>query len=416
MRSIATAVPSTTFSQPVVRDVFASQPDLGRLGKRLIGAAFDASGIERRHTVIEELDFEDRPGDSVFYDSASGRMLTPGTRVRNELYIAQAAPLFLEAGRKALEACPELRPEDVTHVITVSCTGFYAPGPDYQVVRDLGLATTTQRYHIGFMGCYAAFPALRAAKSFCEADPNAVVLVISAELCSLHVRSSNDPDQIVAASVFSDGASATVVTGRTPPPGARTLRIDHLATELTPVGESDMAWKIGDEGFEMVLSSYVPKIIDEYIEGALAPLLANEPQLAEAPYRDIEHWAVHPGGRSILDKVESKLGLSEKQLAPSRQTLRDYGNMSSATILFVLKQILDGPVEDGGGERVCAMAFGPGLTVEAGLFTRIPATVGAPSTTEGAAEDSGEDSGEMTVAAIGAVEPAAETRVPAAAL
>jgi predicted naringenin-chalcone synthase len=128
MRSIATAVPRTTFSQPVVRDVFAQQPDLGRLAKRLIGAAFDASGIERRHTVIEELDFEDRPGDSVFYDSASGRMLSPGTRVRNELYIAQAAPLFLEAGRKALEACPELRPEDVTHVITVSCTGFYAPG------------------------------------------------------------------------------------------------------------------------------------------------------------------------------------------------------------------------------------------------------------------------------------------------
>src|SRR3712207_6381165 len=175
MRSIATAVPRTTFSQPVVRDVFASQPDLGRLGKRLISAAFDASGIERRHTVIEELDFEDRPGDSVFYDAASGRMLSPGTRVRNELYIAQAAPLFLEAGRKALEACPELRPEDVTHVITVSCTGFYAPGPDYQVVRELGLATTTQRYHIGFMGCYAAFPALRAAKSFCEADPDAVV-------------------------------------------------------------------------------------------------------------------------------------------------------------------------------------------------------------------------------------------------
>jgi len=408
VRSIATAVPRTTFSQPVVRDVFAQQPDLGRLATRLIGAAFDASGIERRHTVVEELDFEDRPGDSVFYDAATGRMLAPGTRARNELYITQAAPLFLEAGRKALEASPELEPADVTHVITVSCTGFYAPGPDYQVVRELGLRTTTQRFHIGFMGCYAAFPALRAAKAFCEADPNAVVLVISAELCSLHVRSSNDPDQIVAASVFADGASAAIVTGREAPEGVPTLRIDHLTTELTPVGESDMAWKIGDEGFEMVLSSYVPKIIDEHIEGALEPLLAHEPLLAEAPYREIEHWAVHPGGRSILDKVESKLGLSEKQLAPSREILRDYGNMSSATILFVLKRILEGPVE-GGSERVCAMAFGPGLTVEAGLFTRVPAVARAHTD---AVADAGDRAGAPDVATSPQALP--EALVPAA--
>ena len=138
-----------------------------------------------------------------------------------------------------------------------------------------------------------------------------------------------------------------------------------------------MAWKIGDEGFEMVLSSYVPKIIDEHITGALEPLLARAPELAEAPSEAITHWAIHPGGRSILDKVEAKLGLSEKQLVPSRRVLREHGNMSSATILFVLKDILESAEasSEQGPERVCAMAFGPGLTVETGLMTVRPAAV-----------------------------------------
>lgn len=377
VRSIATAVPTTVIEQSAIRDVFVSQPDISRLGKRLISAAFDASGIARRYSVIEEFSFTTHEGPPAFFDEGTGRILAPGTGARNELYIEQATPLFVEAGRKALDACAELSASDITHVITVSCTGFYAPGPDYQVVRQLGLGTNVQRYHLGFMGCYAAFPALRAAKSFCEADPDAVVLVISAELCTLHVRSSSDPDTIVASSVFGDGAAAAIVTARTPPAEAATLRLDAFETALTPVGEDDMAWKIGDHGFEMVLSSYVPRIIEQHIRGALTPLLAHDPALAAEPYRDIEHWAIHPGGRSILDKVEAVLGLTEDQLVPSRDILRNYGNMSSATILFVLKRILESAGTAGGervgGERVCAMAFGPGLTVETALLTRVPA-------------------------------------------
>lgn len=246
------------------------------------------------------------------------------------------------------------------------------PGPDYVLVRELGLAPGTLRYHVGFMGCYAAFPALRMAKSFCEADPDAVVLVVSAELCTLHVRSSNEPDQIVASSVFADGAAAAIVTARELPAGPDdgfALDLDFFESVLTPVGEQDMAWKIGDEGFEMILSSYVPKIIDEHITGALAPLLARDASLGGAPATDIAHWAVHPGGRSILDKVEAKLGLSEEQMTASREILHDYGNMSSATILFVLKAILESATPPKEGDRVCAMAFGPGLTVETGLMT-----------------------------------------------
>lgn len=367
LRAIRTAVPPTILVQEAVRDVFAAQPDLTRLGQRLVATSFNASGIDRRYSVISELTFDQVEGDRQFFDPNSRALLMPGTRARNELYITEATKLYVEAGRAAIDACEGVGVDDVTHVITVSCTGFYAPGPDYMLVRELGLAASVQRYHLGFMGCYATMPALRTAAQFVAADPDAVVLVVSTELCTLHLRSSNDPDTIVASSLFADGAGAGIVSARAPVPGEIALELDNFETVITPVGEGDMAWKIGDNGFEMILSTYVPHIIDEYIEAAIAPLIAGEPDLVADPAGAIEHWAIHPGGRSILDKVESKMKLSEHQLLPARDTLRDYGNMSSATIAFVLARTLEGEVHD--GERLLAMAFGPGLTVETGLMT-----------------------------------------------
>ena len=420
LRALQTVVPPTILIQDQVRDVFAAQPDLSRLAQRLVSTSFNLSGIDKRHTVIEELTLDADAADPRFFDPVTQRLLMPSTKVRNELYITEATKLFVEAGRRALEACPGINAADVTHVVTVSCTGFYAPGPDYMLVRELGLSPATQRYHLGFMGCYASMPALRTARQFVLADPAAVVLVVSAELCSLHLRTSNDPDTIVASSLFADGAAGGIVSSRPPEPGEVALNLDHFETVITPVGEGDMAWKIGDEGFEMVLSSYVPHIIDEHIEGALAPLFDRDETLAgllptqevtvladvlsevlagslvasgagaglpDEPVASgagalagagpgspdslstaIAHWAIHPGGRSILDKTEAKLGLTEAQLVPSRETLRQYGNMSSATILFVMKAIMDAPTTED-GQRVCAMAFGPGLTVESGLMT-----------------------------------------------
>ena len=415
LRALQTAVPPTVLIQNEVRDVFAAQPGLTRLAQRIVSTSFNVSGIDTRHTVIRELDLDAAGADPQFFDPVTRRLLVPSTRVRNELYITEATTLFVEAGRKALEACPDISAADVTHVVTVSCTGFYAPGPDYMLVRELGLNPATQRYHLGFMGCYAAMPALRTAKQFVEADPTAVVLVVSAELCSLHLRTSSDPDTIIASSLFSDGAAAGIVSARALAPGEKALNLDLFETVITPVGEGDMAWKIGDEGFEMILSTYVPHIIDEHIEAALAPLFARDPQLGRGPSRAplraadaggpgtapgtvqgpdadaavagepgavatlleaepvplsqaIAHWAIHPGGRSILDKTESKLGLSEAQLVPSRETLRQHGNMSSATVLFVMKHILEAP-DTAADERLCAMAFGPGLTVESALMT-----------------------------------------------
>ncbi|KNC20249.1 naringenin-chalcone synthase [Arthrobacter sp. RIT-PI-e] len=402
LRSLETAVPATVMVQSEVRDVFAAQPDLTRLGKRLVGAAFDSSGIETRYTVVEELTMETASEAPVFFDRENVRILTPSTKTRNQVYAEEGTKLFVEAARKALEAAPELQASDVTHVITASCTGFFAPGPDYKVVRALGLDPSVQRYHLGFMGCYAAFPALRSAKAFCEADPDAVVLVIAAELCSLHVRSSNNPDTIVGSSLFADGAAAALVSARDLPLDRPALSLDHFETVLTPVGEESMAWNIGDEGFEMVLGTYVPHIIDEHIVGALEPLLARDASLAGLPYSGIEHWAIHPGGRSILDKVEAKLALSEEQLVPARQTLRDYGNMSSATVMFVLKHILDQPASSGDG-RICSMAFGPGLTVETALLTKIGAGPSDAGTAQAAASDTVEVSDADSAGAAAAV-------------
>ena len=369
LHAAATALPPVAYPQSRIRDILRSQPELDRLAQRLTTSIFNASGIEQRYSAVR--DFGSGPDDApgLFYDPGTGRLLTPGTGARNDFYAVHASELFVRAARAVLESCPERTAADITHVVTVSCTGFFAPGPEYAVVRALGLSPRTQRYHVGFMGCYAAFPALKMAKAFCEADPNAVVLVVCAELCTIHMHSAGDPDTLIANSVFADGAAAVLVSARAPAPGSKALRLDHFETTLTPtgVGEGDMAWTVGDQGFDMVLSTYVPSIIEAHIEGALSPLLARDLVLAGAPHQHIEHWAIHPGGRSILDKVQGSLKLTDGQLRPSREVLREYGNMSSATVLFILAALLH---EAADGERVCAMAFGPGLTVESGLMTQ----------------------------------------------
>ncbi|WP_422116487.1 type III polyketide synthase [Brachybacterium sp. UNK5269] len=377
LRSLETAVPATELVQSEVRDVFAAQPDLSRLGQRLVATSFNASGIERRFSALTEWDGPPAEGEPVYFEAGTGRFLNPSTAARNRIFVQQATELYTRVAAAALDAAEGISAADVTHVITVSCTGFFAPGPDYRIVRALGLNPSVQRYHLGFMGCYAAFPALRQAQTICRADPDAVVLVATVELCTLHVRTSNDPDTIVGSSLFADGAAAAIITGRDLPASTPLLQLDHFETVLTPVGEEAMAWNIGDNGFEMVLGTYVPHIIDEHITGALTPLLARDPSLEHLAYRDIEHWAIHPGGRSILDKVEAKLELREEQLVPAREVLRDYGNMSSATVMFVLQKILRAAAP-GSRERVCSMAFGPGLTVETALLT----TIGAPVTAD----------------------------------
>ena len=252
------------------------------------------------------------------------------------------------------------------------------------MVRALGLDPSVQRYHLGFMGCYAAFPALRAAKLFCDADPEAVVMVVSAELCTLHVRTSNDPDTIVGSSLFGDGAAAAIITARELEETGPAIRLDHFETILTPVGEESMAWNIGDEGFEMVLGTYVPHIIDEHIVGALEPLLAHEPVLAARPYREIEHWGSTRAAGASWTRWRPNWTLTEEQLARPVRRCGGTGTCPAPRCCSCSSTFWSNrraPPR----RRICSMAFGPGLTVETGLFTKARPGRGGAGPSAGAA-------------------------------
>jgi alpha-pyrone synthase len=367
--STGSALPPHAYERHEVLEVMRRWVGGERRIDRLLDRVYAASGIDQRWSVLDDL----RPGRRrTLYLDEDGAFRTPGTRERNDRYVVEASPLAARAARAALARVPALEPGRITHLITVSCTGFHAPGSDDFLVRDLGLRGETERYHLGFMGCAAAFPALRMANAFCRADPDAVVLIVSVELCTLHLAPTREVDSVLSTSVFGDGAAAAIVSSGDLPSEQLPLELVATTTTLTGGGRQDMAWTIGDHGFEMVLTSYVPKVLETEIAAALAPLMRR----AGVDRGEVEGWAVHPGGRAILDKVALGLGLEGCRLGASRDVLAHAANMSSATILFVLERMTTAPGQGGWsldrrahrGERIAAVAFGPGLTVDAAMF------------------------------------------------
>ncbi|MBC9927418.1 MULTISPECIES: type III polyketide synthase [unclassified Leucobacter] len=364
IHAIGTALPQFHLPQAKTRDFFIAQAGMGRLAARLIGAAFDQSAIDSRYTVLGDLAGE--PG--LFVDE-DGQLRAPSTGERNAVYRREAPPLFAAAARDAL-ARADVDASEVTHVVTASCTGFFAPGPDFLLVKQLGISPNAERTHVGFMGCAAAFPALRVATRISESQPDAVVLVVCAELCSLHIRSSQDPEQIVASAVFADGAAAAVVSAQEPRTAGAVFDVGAFSTSITADGEQDMDWSIGDQGFDMRLTAEVPRVIGREIAGVVRSMLGEHGDPTAAVDRTaVDAWAVHPGGRSVLDRVQASLELPDERLAHSRAVLRDHGNMSSATVLFILRRILEDDTLPP-SSRIAALAFGPGLTVETALLTR----------------------------------------------
>lgn len=351
---IALAVPEHAYGQQDVGQWMQELAENDRQ-RRILKALYRSSGIATRHSVIPGF------GRDFFGRDTTGRRLEPTTGTRNAWYAREALPLGIEAARGLFADGSGFSPAEVTHVVTASCTGFVNPGLDYHLVGALGLPPEVERYHLGFMGCYAAFPALRMADQFCRLNPEAVVLVLCLELCSLHLQLGDREDQLLANALFADGAAAALVSARRPPPGSAALQLAKFRSALLPEGEQAMAWSVGDRGFDIALSSYVPKLLGANIAAAVGDLLASTGH----PLSEITTWAVHPGGKAILDQVEKALALPPDGLAVPRQVLRDYGNMSSATILFVLHQLLKAPPAAG---PICAMAFGPGLTVELALL------------------------------------------------
>jgi len=374
---IETLLPPYSYRQDYARDRMVGWLP-GKRNRRLIHGIYDHSGIDTRYSVLP--DFGPNADPRLFHEDQDGRIIEPTTGERNRYYRDCALRMVVDAGRNALENAVGFSADDITHVVTVSCTGFYNPGPDLDLIKGLGLPASTERYNIGFMGCYAAFPGLRMADQFCKANPKAVVLVVCLELCTLHLQFREEADSLLANALFADGAAAVLVSARKPSGKQPALAIESFVSALAPEGESEMAWEVGDRGFDIRLSTYVPNIIAGNIGAIVTDVLRDAPWSRD----DIGLWAVHPGGRSIVDRVEEELQLASEQLEDSRETLRQYGNMSSATVLFVLHRILNRK-HTPGQHPICAMAFGPGLTIETALLEYHPACSSVPAKASGKA-------------------------------
>lgn len=336
INAIATAVP-TSECDVTYRNWAARQLE-GRREAQLLDRMMQRSGIGRRYTVLSRDNAYRSEGG--FYDVPEA----PSTLVRMQVYAQEAPELALAAIAKLADL------GTVTHMVVASCTGFTAPGLDQVIARRLGLAPTVERMVIGFMGCYAGVTALRTAGHIVRSDPAARVLVVSVELCTLHLQPTDRLESLLAMGQFADGAAAAIVTGK----GTGLALGEGLSLTLEDSHEL-ITWTIGDTGFAMELSGEVP--------GRLAEALANR-EVAGAvasgqPVSSIEAWAIHPGGKSIIDAVERGLDLPAEKAAASRSVLRDFGNMSSATVLFVLERLMEEKPPTG-----VALAFGPGLAME----------------------------------------------------
>lgn len=324
------------------------------------------SGVDRRHSVILDAHSDEGAVQQTFYPKQSSPSdLGPSTEKRMLRYAEHARRLAKEVVEKSIRNS-SVAGESITHMVSVSCTGFYSPGFDLEVIEDLKLSPSIARTHIGFMGCQGALNGLRVARSFAEADPDARVLLCCLELSSIHHQYSEQSQQIVANSLFADGAAAAVV-GKFP---SRDListkrgawKIVAQNSLVIPQTMEFMTWKIADHGFQMTLSPKVPEVVQSELKPWLNGWLAS----VGMNLGDIDSFAFHPGGPRILNACQAALELSDEQLRPSRFVLNQFGNMSSPTVLFILDEV--GKSADA---STCLMlAFGPGLTVEACVLNR----------------------------------------------
>jgi predicted naringenin-chalcone synthase len=360
--AIGTANPVHRIAQPQIAEFMAGALGFGGADTRKLRALYRVSGIEHRYSVLP--DYGRSNGDYTFFPNTPDLEPFPTVGQRMAVYRREALPLAVEAVRNSLQQVPDVAAGSITHLITVSCTGMYAPGLDIELVQALGLRPDVRRTCVNFMGCYAAVNAVKLADAFCLADAGARVLIVSVELCTLHFQKSPEEDHLVSNALFGDGAAACLVQAEPLPNRAPSLALQAFHCGLEPDGHDDMAWHINDFGFEMTLSSYVPKLIQRGIGKLTEGLLSSLPvQLG-----DIRHFAIHPGGRKILETIEAELGLTRDDNRHAYRVLRDYGNMSSATVLFVLRDVLAHATPADDGAPVLSFAFGPGLTMEAMLL------------------------------------------------
>lgn len=324
---------------------------LDEVQKRKLNFLYRHSGIENRYSVIEDFSL---PRDEWSFIPQENNNTFPSIDDRMKIFQEEAAPLSIRAIQDCIEG--HINQQDITHLITVSCTGMSAPGLDLQIAEAMQLSPSIFRTSVNFMGCYAAVHALKLAKLICDSTPNANIIIVATELCTIHFQNEYTPDNAASSLLFSDGCAAVLVSNKIQSKNALALKgfYSHVAYK----GKNDMAWELSRKGFLMTLSGYIPQLIEEDI----TPLVTAALQNYQLQKKDITHWCIHPGGKKILEVIEKRLRLEKDDLCRSRKVLAEYGNMSSPTILFVLKDMME-HIQDKPA-NVFGIAFGPGLTME----------------------------------------------------
>lgn len=356
--SLATAAPPNQVRQSDVAEVSKTFFCRNNREARLLSAIFQRSEVKTRGSVV----LEPNEGAGIrqqFYPGATGEDdRGPTTLDRMRRYELDAPKLAIRAAREALISSG-LAKEQVTHLITVTCTGFYAPGVDIALIKQLELRPTVRRLQVGFMGCHGAINGLRAAEAIAGSDADAGILLCAVELCSLHFYYGWDVEKVKANALFADGAGALIAgaqsRGMTSP-----WRVAATGSCLLPDSEEEMSWRIGNHGFEMTLTPRVMEAIETHLRGWLVDWLGTNGLGLE----QIRSWAIHPGGPRIVSSVAESLQLSEDQVATSRAVLAEHGNMSSPTILFILDRLK----REGAALPCVALGFGPGVVAEAALL------------------------------------------------
>ena len=355
---IGTAVPRGEITQADAAELAVAVCCTEKRQTRALHALYRRAGVRKRGSVLLNGPANGSVQQSFFLPPSDAAPRGPTTAARMKRYAADAGELAAAAARAALADAGRL---EISHVVTVSCTGFSAPGVDLELIERLNLSPRTERVHVGFMGCHGAINGLRVAHAL--ARTGAHVLLCAVELCSVHLQYRWTPDDLVANALFGDGAAALALVPGEDGPKHKQRGVWRLAATgscVLPDSADAMRWEIGDHGFRMTLSPRVPSLIREHLRPWLTDWLHDNGLRLE----EVGSWAVHPGGPRVLSVVTDALDLAPNATAVSREVLAEHGNMSSPTVLFILDRL-----RRENAPRPCvALAFGPGLTAEAALF------------------------------------------------
>jgi predicted naringenin-chalcone synthase len=356
--SIGTAVPRHSFRQkdaiPLMQKLYGLDP----IEARKLAFMYRQSDIETRYTVLEDYTQPDEKHWN-FISAAQNEPL-PNLDERMKIYNREALPLSILAINDCLKN--NVTPKEITHLITVSCTGMSAPGLDLQIAEAMDMKPEVFRTSVNFMGCYGAVHALKLAKLICDSTSDSNVLIVATEFCSIHFQKEYTPDSASSTILFSDGSAAVLVSNKIQ--SEKKLQLTDFYSKVAYRGKKDMAWELSHRGFIITLSSYIPDLIEQDI----AALVEEATQHSGLSLKDITHWCFHPGGKKILSAIQKQLHLSDDNMHFSKSILSRYGNMSSPTVLFVLKEILDNLNSE--PANIFGTAFGPGLTMETFLCTK----------------------------------------------